>query len=175
VTVTSDAGLATDQPAVDVPEIPAQPPARRFEWLSTVDLRPRPCVLGVILVVALVMVGMAVFFGKDGAGRNPDFSPRAAVTSFLSAAKDADLPAARQVVCTGMTTAATDSVVQSLMSQLKDFHVQRTTAHGDQADVDIVLTDTDGEASGVTMLATRQGHEWKVCDLGGPTLGAFAG
>src|SRR5262245_49750003 len=110
VTVTSDAGLATDQPAVDVSEIPAPPSARRFEWLSTVDLRPRPGVLGVILVVALVLVGMAVFFGKDGAGRNPDFSPRAAVTSFLTAAKDADLPAARQVVCTGMTTAATDSV-----------------------------------------------------------------
>src|SRR5215470_8557862 len=95
VTVTSDAGLATDQPAVDVSEIPAPPPpARRFDWLSTVDLRPRPAALGVILVVALVLVGMAVFFGKDGAGRNPDFSPRAAVSSFLTAAKDADLPAA---------------------------------------------------------------------------------
>jgi hypothetical protein len=175
VTITSDT-RPVERAIVSLPEPAPEPAEPRSDWLSTVDIRTRPTVLGAIVVVALVVVGLAVFVGRDDAGRRPGFSPKDAVTSFLTAARDADVPAARNAVCAGMSESDTNSVVLSLMSQLKDFHVQRTTAHGDQADVDLTLTDVDGDSSGVTVLATRQGGTWKICDLGGGTpLGAAAG
>ena len=170
MTITSDTRPVADQPRVAVPET-----TRSRNWLSIVDVRSRPETIGVVMVVALVVIGMVLFVGRDGAGRNQDFSPRDAVASFLTAAKDADMPAARNAVCSGMTASDTDAVVRALMSQLKDFRIERTTAHGNQADVDIQVTTVDGEASGATILATRQAGSWKVCDLAVPPSGVAAG
>lgn len=136
--------------------------------LSSPRIR-RPWFVTSAAVVAIIVVGLVIFFTESGGNRQTS-SPKAVTNAWLRASRDNDVPRLKAYSCTSLAAriARDPRNYQNLIEpQLTGWTILKTTQHGEQADVDLALHFTVGSGSSGTFGVVHTHGQWRVCDVSG--------
>lgn len=129
-----------------------------------------PTFIAVAAGIAIVVVGLVIFFTQIHSGSGKTASPKAVTNAWLRASRDNDVNGLRSLSCKVLA----DQIRQNprnfqnfIEPQLISWTILKTTQHGEQADVDLALHYTVGSGTAATFEVVHADGEWKVCELSG--------
>lgn len=125
---------------------------------------------GVIVVIAAVVVVLFFTVFKSDKKKDDTSSPKGAVTSFLNAAKDKDVSAAKKVTCKAdqaMYNEGSSGVAKSLGGgsdeKITSFTVKGSKQSGDTAVVTVAIKTNKGNNTTVPYGAKKESGKWLFC------------
>jgi hypothetical protein len=112
-----------------------------------------------------VVLFLTVFNG--GGDKKNTSSPKDTVSSFLNAAKDSDVGAARKLVCTEDLKSFDSNSKEALgvgdNEKLASYTVESTKQNGNVATVSVALRGTKGNKVSSKITVKQESGKWLVC------------